>query len=66
MNKKNIYTALVSCAIALSATPIQAEENSHQNSAKNIFVCAMHEDIPTMFAYTPGEVNLTPLMSWHS
>jgi hypothetical protein len=66
MNRKHIYSALVGCAIALNVTPLQAGETSQQNSANNIFVCATQNDTPTMFAYTPGKVNLTPLMSWHS
>lgn len=67
MNKKHIYTtALISCAIALNGTSVSAEENSRSDSTNTIFVCAVQEDIPTMFAYTPGEVNLTSLMSWHS
>lgn len=64
MNKKCLYTALISCAIALNAVPSQAEE-SNQESSNTIFVCATQQDIPTMFSYTPGEVNLTPLMSWY-
>lgn len=64
MNKKHIYTALISCAIALNAFPSQAEEST-QESKNTIFVCATQEEIPTMYSYTPGEVNLTPLMSWY-
>ena len=65
MKKNYLYTAFVSCAIALNAVPIQAQETEPQDSGKIVFVCATQENTPTMFAYTPGEVNLTPLMSWH-
>jgi len=65
MNKKHFYTAFVSCAIALNAIPLHAEENSNQDTSKTIFVCSTETETPTMFAYTPGAVNLTPLMSWH-
>lgn len=65
MKKNYLYTAFVSCAIALNAVPIQAEETQPQDTAEIIFLCATPENTPTMFAYTPGEVNLTPLMSWH-
>ena len=66
MNKKQIYSALIGCAIALNAASLQAQETSENDPSNTIFVCAVREDTPTMFAYTPGEVNLTPLMSWHS
>ena len=66
MKLKHISTALISCAIALNGTAVGAEENSQSDSLNTIFVCAVQEDVPTMFAYTPGEVNLTSLMSWHS
>ncbi|MBE9047363.1 hypothetical protein IQ255_23680 [Pleurocapsales cyanobacterium LEGE 10410] len=65
MKKNYFYTACVSCAIALNAAPIQAQETQSQDSAEIVFVCAIQKNTPTMFAYTPGEVNLTPLMSWH-
>lgn len=66
MNKKYLYTALITCAIAVNTAPLQAEENSNQKSAGTTFVCATQQDTPTMFTYTPGQVNLTPIMSWHS
>lgn len=66
MNKKHIYTALIGCAIALNGISVRAEANSEPDSSNTVFVCAVQEDVPTMFAYTPGEVNLTSLMSWHS
>ena len=65
MNKNHIYTVLIGCAIALNGTPIQAEESPTADSDNTVFVCGVQEDVPTMFAYTPGEVNLTSLMSWH-
>jgi len=66
MNRKQIYTTLIGLAIALSTSPLQAEENSSEKSSNSIFVCATQNDTPTMFAYTPGEVDLQPLMSWHA
>lgn len=70
MIKKPLYTAITACAIALSATPLHAEASRNQNpSAQNdtdtTFVCATDIATPTMFAYNPGEVKLTPIMSWH-
>lgn len=65
MNNKHIYTTLIGCALVLNGTAVQARENSQSNSSDTVFVCAVQENIPTMFAYTPGEVNLTSLMSWH-
>lgn len=65
MKRKQIYTAFISCAIALNVSPLQAEETSRQDSSNSFFVCATQDDTPTMYAYTPGEVNLTPVMSWH-
>lgn len=66
MNKKYLSTAFVSCAIALTAVPLYAKENVAQKSSESVFVCATQGGVPTMFAYTPGQVNLRPLMSWHS
>ena len=66
MKKKQLYTAFAVSAIALNATYAQAEENSQEKPLNTIFVCATQQDTPTMFSYTPGEVNLTPLMTWHS
>lgn len=68
MNKKTIYTALIGCVISLNAVSVGAQENTGVDSdiSDTVFVCAVQEDTPTMFAYTPGKVNLTSLMSWHS
>ncbi len=63
--KKYLYTAIVSCAIALNAVPVHAIQYIAQESSQSVFVCATQDGTPTMFSYTPGEVNLTPLMSWH-
>lgn len=65
MNKKYLITALIGSAIALNVTPLQAKSDSSRQSDDTIFVCATAQDTPTMFAYTPGKVNLTPLISWH-
>ena len=66
MNKKFIYIALASCAIAFNAVSVNAEDEANSNSQESAFVCAVQGDTPTMYAYTPGDVNLTPLMSWHA
>lgn len=66
MNKKYLYTAFVSCAIVLNAFSVQAEENPNKKSPETAFVCATRGGTPTMFAYTPGQINLEPLMSWHA
>ena len=65
MKNKYLSTALVGCAIALVAVPINAEEKANPELSESAFVCAVQDKTPTMFAYTPGEVALTPLMSWH-
>ena len=65
MNNKYLSTALIGCAIALFAVPINAEEKADSEGWESAFVCAVEGKTPTMFAYTPGEVTLTPLMSWH-
>jgi Circadian oscillating protein COP23 len=35
-------------------------------ASKITFVCASEVNPPITYAYTPGEVNLKPLMIWHS
>jgi hypothetical protein len=35
-------------------------------NAQMAFVCAGNVEPPTTYAYIPGEINLKPLMSWHS
>ncbi len=65
MNKKYLYTALVGCAIALNVVPLNAKEDSTRSS-ESAFVCAVQDGTPTMFASTPDETNLTPLISWHA
>lgn len=66
MNKKYLYTAFISLAIALNPNIIQAEENTSDKPVDTIFLCSTQQGAPTMFAYNPGEVNLTPLMTWHA
>jgi Circadian oscillating protein COP23 len=66
MKNKYLSLALVSCAIALSALPLKAEEKANAEAAETVFVCANSGDTPTMFAYNPGQVNLTPVMSWYA
>ncbi len=67
MFKKVISATLALGAIALSADLLTASESKKQDSAQTntVFVCAAQTQPPTLFAYTPGEVNLTSLMSWH-
>ena len=67
MFKKVISATLALGAIALSADLLTASESKKQDSARanTVFVCAAQTQPPTLFAYTPGEVNLTSLMSWH-
>ena len=65
MIKNPVYTAITISAIALSATSLQAKETYSQNPSDTIFVCATEIETPTMFAYTPGQVNLTPLITWY-
>jgi hypothetical protein len=65
MIKNPFYTAITVAAIALSATSLQAKESYSQNATDTSFVCATEIQTPTMFAYTPGAVNLTPLITWH-
>ena len=66
MNKKYLYTALVGFAIAFNPNIIQAQEGSSNKPTDTIFVCSTQQGAPTMFAYNPGEVNLTSLMTWHA
>ena len=65
MIKNPVYTAITVSAIALSATSLQAKESYSQNPSDTIFVCATEIETPIMFAYTPGTVNLTPLITWY-
>lgn len=65
MNKKNLYLAVITSAIAFGATSIQAKESYSQSSTNTIFVCATEIETPTIFAFNPGDVKLTPVISWH-
>ena len=66
MKNKYLSTALIGCAIAFATIPLHATESISSESSDSIFVCGIQAQTPTMFSYTPGEVNLTPLMSWNS
>lgn len=46
----------------LGVTPTETQTVSAQKTA---FVCAPQMQTPTMFAYTPGQVNLKPVITWH-
>ena len=67
MFKKVISATLVMSAIALNVNLTEAKESYSQNSAPSntVFVCGTQTQPPTLFAYTPGTINLTSLMSWH-
>ena len=67
MFKKVISATLAMSAIALNVSLIEAKESYSQNSARanTVFVCATQTQPPTLFAYTHGKINLTPLMSWY-
>lgn len=65
--KKVISATLALGAIALNVDLLSATESDNQNSsgASTVFVCSTQNEPPTLFAYIPGEVNLSSLMSWH-
>ncbi len=67
MFSKVISTTFTISAIALSTTALAATESYSQQSSKPemTFVCASQTEPSTMYAYTPGKVNLTPLISWY-
>lgn len=65
MIKNTIYTTFTACAIALSATSLQAKESYSQSPSDTVFACATEIETPILFAYKPGSVNLTPLITWH-
>ena len=58
---------LTASAIALNTTFLEAKESYSQNPApaNTVFVCTSQTQPPTLYAYTPGKTNLTPLMSWY-
>ena len=62
---KYFYTGLVISAIALNGASVKAQENYSEETPETVFVCATQSETPTMFAYSPGNVNLTPLINWH-
>ena len=67
MKNKYLSTALLGCAIAFSTIPLHAIESvSSESNNDSVFVCGVQGKTPTMFAYTPGEISLTPLMNWNS
>ena len=63
--KKVFYLGMVAVAIALSANSLSAKESYSQNSSDTIFVCTTENTASTMYAYTPGNAVLTPVMSWY-
>jgi hypothetical protein len=67
MFSKVISTTFTISAIALSTTALATTESYSQQSLESemTFVCASQTEPPTMYSYTPGKVNLTPLISWY-
>ncbi|MEL6496666.1 MAG: COP23 domain-containing protein [Cyanobacteria bacterium J06623_7] len=65
MNNKYLTAAFGAMAIAIAAVPVNAEERANLQFSESAFVCSVQGETPTMFAYNPGEVALTPLMRWH-
>lgn len=65
--KKVISATLAISAIVINANLLSAKESSSQttNQPNTVFVCATQKQTPTLLAYTPGNINLTSLMSWH-
>jgi hypothetical protein len=61
-------TAKTNQSVDKNSNNFTAEENytTVQNLSETTFVCAVAAKTPTMYAYHPGNVNLTPLMSWYS
>ncbi len=64
---KFFYTAITLSAIALNSTSVLAQETEveAQDSQETVFVCGTESQTPTMFAYSPGNVNITPVITWH-
>jgi hypothetical protein len=50
--------------LSVSTTATLSEESKPKSQIQ--FVCGADSEIPTTYAYIPGEVTLKPLMSWHS
>lgn len=67
VSQKVISATLAISAIALNADFLSAKESYSQTSTQSntVFVCATQTQPPTLLAYTPGQINLTSLMSWH-
>ena len=62
---KFCYIGLTTTAIAMTMAPVAAEENLNKNAAETIFVCTTENTASTMYAHTPGNAMLTPLIGWH-
>ena len=65
MKLKLLHTLFVGLAISSGSSSVLAEESSNQKFPKIAFVCGTQANQPTMYAYTPGQTALEPLMSWH-
>ena len=60
------YLGLAALATAISANSLSAKESYSQNSSDTtIFVCTTENTSSVMYAYTPGQAILTPLMNWY-
>jgi hypothetical protein len=68
MITKLASTTFAAATLALGGNNLGSAPNQNQLvSAENMaFVCAPQMQPPTMFAYIPGQVNLKPVMTWHS
>ena len=62
---KFFYIGLTATAIAITITPLAAEESLNQSTADTVFVCTTENTASTMYAHTPGKATLTPLIGWH-
>ncbi len=63
--KKLVSLGVATLAIATSANSLDARESYSQNSSDTLFLCATQGTASTMYAHTPGDTVLTPVMTWH-
>ena len=65
---KIVSATFTATTVAIGTTNLGVTQPNQKPvaQAQMTFVCSPESQPPTMFAYTPGEVNLKPIMSWHS
>lgn len=63
--KKLVSLGVAALAIATHTSSLDARESYAQSSSETLFLCATEANSSTMYAHTPGNSVLTPLMSWH-